>query len=278
MAGDWIKMRSGLLTNPKVIRMARILATDRFFMEWFTRGTRTQCDETVYEICDVTIVTRVTVGSLLSLWGAVNECASGDGFLKGMTLFEVDEMAGVPGFGEAMLAVGWVEEHDDGLLFPNFDEHNTVGKERSSGAKTGAQRTKEWRDRKAAMASVIGEKPPVTSDVTVTSQRDHREEKRREENKDIPPSAAKPAYSPGFLRFWEVWPASQRKEAKAECFKKWKAKNLEPIAGEIISHLLQAKETKKWRDGFDPAPLTYLNQHRWTDDVPAEQSLPVWET
>lgn len=179
MASEWIKMRSGLLTNPKVIRMARLLAQNRHFMEWWTRGTRTQCDVTVYELCDVTVVTRVTVGSLLSLWASVNECATGDGFVKGITLFEIDEMAGVPGFGDAMAAVGWVEEGHDGILFPNFHEHNTVGKERSTGAKTGSQRTKEWRERKA-QSPVTGD---AVSDVTVTSHVDHREEKRREEEK-----------------------------------------------------------------------------------------------
>lgn len=170
---DWIKMRSGLLTNPKVIRMARLLAEDRFFMNWWTRGTKTECDASVYEICDVTVVTRVTVGSLLSVWAAVNDCASQDGFVKGITLFEVDEMAGVPGFGNAMEAVGWVYETLDGLVFPNFHEHNTVGKERSSGAKTGAQRTREWRERKSSVTSI--------GDVTVTSRCDHREEEKREE-------------------------------------------------------------------------------------------------
>jgi len=176
MAGDWIKMRTGLLTNPKVIRMARLLAANKFFMDWWTRGTSVSCDETVYELCDVTVVTRVTVGSLLSVWASVNECAGADGFVKGITLFEVDEMAGVPGFGDAMEAIGWVEETDEGLVFPNFSEHNTTGKERSSSAKTGAQRTKEWRERNKAVTR--------HRDVAVTSQSDHREEKRREESKE----------------------------------------------------------------------------------------------
>jgi hypothetical protein len=178
MAGDWIKMRGTLITNPKVIRMARFLAESRQFMEWFTRGTGVTVGENVYELCDVTVVTRVTVGSLLGVWAAVNECANQDGFLKGITLFEVDEMAGVPGFGDAMALVGWIENLDGGIVFVNFSEHNTVGKERSTSAKTGAERTKEWREKK--------KKGGVTGDVTVTSQRDHREEKIREDSKQPP--------------------------------------------------------------------------------------------
>lgn len=178
MAGDWIKMRGALLTNPKVVRMGRHLASNKYFREWWTRGTNASCDETVYELCDVTVVTRVTVASLLSVWSAVNDAASKGGFIKGIGLFEVDEMAGVPGFGESMQLVGWLIERENGIEFPNFEEHNTIGKDRSSSAKTGAERTKEWRQKKRASDS-------VTSDVTVTSQSDHREEKRREEQ--IPP-------------------------------------------------------------------------------------------
>jgi hypothetical protein len=196
---DWIKMRSGLLTNPKVIRMSRLLATNRLFIAWWTRGTIAECQESVYEICDVTVVTRVTVGSLLSVWSAVNDCASGDGLVKGITLFEVDEMAGVPGFGDAMRAVGWVEEARNGLLFPNFEEHNTVGKDRSSKAKTGAERTKEWRQRRMSDGVTSDDESDVTGDghgdVTVTSQRDHREEKKREEKKDKTSSDSKAKFT-----------------------------------------------------------------------------------
>lgn len=178
MAGDWIKMRGSLVTNPKVIRMARFLAEDRCFQDWWTRGTQISCDDTVYEICDVTIVTRVTVGSLLAVWSAANECADKDGFIRGVTLFEVDEMAGVPSFGRALALVGWCVETDEGVQFPNFDEHNTVGKQRSSSAKTGAERTKEWRERKKDSTKTARD----NGDVTVTSHGDHREEKRREED------------------------------------------------------------------------------------------------
>lgn len=184
MAGDWIKMRSGLLTNPKVIRMARFLSENKEFMDWFTHGGDHMCDKTVYELCDATVVTRVTVGSLLGVWAAANECANQVGFLKGMSLLEVDQMAGVPGFGDAMALVGWVDESTDGLIFANFSEHNTVGRERSSSAKTGAERTKDWRESKKLKA--------VTGDVTVTSPSDRREEKRREDSKPpLSPSGEK---------------------------------------------------------------------------------------
>jgi len=196
---DWIKMRAGLLTNPKVIRMARFLASDRQFINWWLRGTnKVTCDESLYEICDVTVVTRVTVGSLLSLWSAVNESASKDNFVKGITLFEVDEMAGSPSFGDALVTVGWAEVRHDGIAFPNFGEHNVIEKSRSdkgSGPKTGAQRTKEWRERQMSLDVTENVTCDVTesdkSDVTVTD----RIEKKREEK---PSNAfALPEWVPG---------------------------------------------------------------------------------
>lgn len=203
---DWIKMRTGLLTNPKVIRMSRILANDRQFIDWWTRGTDADCETNIYELCDVTVVTRVTVGSLLSVWGSVNDCASKSGFVKGITRHEVDEMAGVPGFGSAMVTVGWLEERENGVVFPNFDEHNTVGKDRSSGAKTGAERTKEWRERQAQKVNSSDEHVTTSRDVTVTSQRDHREEESREEKKDLKPSAPSEKISLGDDGKWSGIP------------------------------------------------------------------------
>ncbi len=259
MAGDWIRMRASLVTNPKVIRMARLLAKNRSFMEWWTRGTQTRCDETVYEICDVTIVTRVTIGSLLPVWAQVNECASGDGFMNGATLFEVDEMAGVPGFGAAMAAVGWVEEVDGGLRFPSFHEHNSVAKQRSSLAKSGSERTKEWRDRKAKAAVEGVVTGDVTRDVTVTSLVDHREEKRREEKNN----SKKPSQPPdGFDEFWDLYPKKIDKPAAMRAFAKIAAK----AHPDLMNLLGQCTDSDQWRKQggqFVPNPATWLNRRDW---------------
>lgn len=71
-----------------------------------------------------------------------------------------------------------------------------------------------------------------------------------------------------FDRFWQAWPQSQRKVAKAKCLEIWKRKKLSSSAEKIIGHVLVMKTTKQWLEGFEPAPLTYLNQNRWEDDVP----------
>jgi hypothetical protein len=189
MAESWIRMRGSLVTNPKVIKMARVLLTDPEFLAWFANDGITLDPSHSVTRRHVSVVTRITVGALTPLWAMVNECAARDGILRDATLFEVDEMAGVPGFGRAMKAVGWLIELPDldGVEFPNFIEHNTVKESRSTGAKTDAERAKEYRERKKN-----GGSSDVTNGVTKNcdASRDTvtTEKRREEKNKEEPPT------------------------------------------------------------------------------------------
>lgn len=69
----------------------------------------------------------------------------------------------------------------------------------------------------------------------------------------------------GFSVFWDAWPKSPRKVAKAACLKKWQSLGLETYAVEIAAAVTALKDTKQWRGGFEPAPLTFLSQRRWED-------------
>lgn len=71
-----------------------------------------------------------------------------------------------------------------------------------------------------------------------------------------------------FQEFWESWPRTDRKTAKAECLKKWKLRGLDSVADQILLHVTAMKATKKWQDGYEPAPLTYINQKHWEDGLP----------
>ena len=88
-------------------------------------------------------------------------------------------------------------------------------------------------------------------------------------------SSARADMPPGFLRFWSAWPKSDRKVAKAECSKRWRSRGLEARADEIVAHVEAMRESRQWRDGYDPAPLTYLNQRRWEDGA-ADVPKPSW--
>jgi hypothetical protein len=75
-----------------------------------------------------------------------------------------------------------------------------------------------------------------------------------------------------FDRFWQIWPASQRKVDKSDCRKHWDKHNLDAKAEVIIAHVQAMKLTKQWKDGFEPAPSTYLNGKRWEDELPPTES------
>ena len=89
------------------------------------------------------------------------------------------------------------------------------------------------------------------------------------QNKNI--SSVTPTTS-RFNEFWASWPSSKRKVARAECEKKWFKLNLDKVADSIIASVGRLKNTEQWTTGFDPAPLTYINQRRWEDDAGQQQA------
>jgi hypothetical protein len=74
-----------------------------------------------------------------------------------------------------------------------------------------------------------------------------------------------------FDEFWNVWPASKRKVGKAAAAAKWQRLKLDDVADRIIKHVKALKTTEQWTTGFEPAPLTYINQRRWEDDAVVTQ-------
>lgn len=95
MAGDWIKMRCNLWDDPRVARL-----------------------------CDLTDSGEAAiVGGLYWLWASADQ-HSEDGMMPGLTARSIDRKTGIPGLGDALAAVGWVEFEDDGALIVRFEEHN----------------------------------------------------------------------------------------------------------------------------------------------------------
>lgn len=93
----------------------------------------------------------------------------------------------------------------------------------------------------------------------------------REEEKDIEIPRAR-------SRFGEFWLAYPKKVGKKPSEEKWKAKQLDRIADQILADIpLRHSRDRKWIDGFIPNPLTYLNQERWNDEIEEAQPLPTKE-
>ena len=78
-----------------------------------------------------------------------------------------------------------------------------------------------------------------------------------------------------FDEFWNTYP-NVRKNNKKGCLEKWQAKDLDLIADKVIGYVNMMKETKSWKEGFVPAPMTLLNQERW-DDGTVTNIRKVWE-
>lgn len=75
-----------------------------------------------------------------------------------------------------------------------------------------------------------------------------------------------------FDDFWAAYPNTPRRVAKAKCRALWKSKKLDEVGEDIIEHVRKMSTTRQWQDGYEPAPLTYLNQRRWEDGLPSSST------
>ena len=77
---------------------------------------------------------------------------------------------------------------------------------------------------------------------------------------------SKPVVRPSVSLFDEFWDESPKKVGKKPAFTKWKrlVNGSETLGREIISGLRRLKPT--WNPGYEPNPLTFLNQERWKDE------------
>lgn len=101
MAGDWIKMRGNLWDDPRVARL-----------------------------CDITNQGEAAIiGGLYWLWATADQ-HSEDGVMPGLTLRAISRKTGINGFGEALVEIGWLADHPEGVRIVRFDEHNGASAKR----------------------------------------------------------------------------------------------------------------------------------------------------
>jgi len=199
MAGDWIKMRIGIETDPAVFAIASRLKLDRFavvgrlsaFWGWMNQHS---------EDGSVTLAGNVTGNASGNVTGNAPDNATAD------SCGIIDTITGVSGFAEALQSVGWLIFTRAGFEIPSYDRYNrSSAKTRSANAIRQARYKEKQRAAKAAspppqtdgnalpnVTSNASVTPPVT--LPVTDENASREEKRREENNtknsSEPPQAA----------------------------------------------------------------------------------------
>jgi len=107
-----------------------------------------------------------------------------------------------------------------------------------------------------------GGRPKKTESVSESKPNDNPKKIQiQKENKDISSQATR------FGDFWSAWPTSKRKVGKGACEAKWNRLGLDPLADRIIASVTRLKASEQWTSGFEPAPLTYINQKRWEDEA-----------
>ena len=113
-----------------------------------------------------------------------------------------------------------------------------------------------------------GGRPKKTESETESKPNTNPKKIQNKNKKDI--TSAAPTR---FDEFWDAWPASKRKVARAAVLAKWEKHNLDEVADLIIANVNDLKTSEQWLGGYEPAPLTYINQRRWEDEYFPEQAI-----
>jgi hypothetical protein len=285
MGTDWIKMRTDLYRDPKVCVMADHLAEPDGQLAAHV-NQRCQCDMTVTR----NVMRNVVVGALVTVWGVMRHRGKryGDDLvMRGVTLAVLDDISDLPGFGEAMHAVGWVQQDENGIVFPRFFEelNHDPG---SDARQKNAERQRRYREKCNALRNVT---VAQRSDVEKS-----REEKSREEKEEppIPPADAgggsgdeqkkpkkkaaskdKTNLHPLFDRFWAAYP---RRTARADAEKAFaKLDPDESLLERMLAALAWQTPSEEWtKDNrkFVPYPASWLNAARWEDEPPKPAIAP----
>lgn len=174
----WIKMRSDLQVEPKMLILARELSKSKSFERWLGVAP-----------ADLTpaALSAVILGLLHSFWSRSREYGELDGddlVMKGVTLRDVSSWVSVSDFAEALGHIGWAKERVGETLevvLPNFAEWNV--------ALTPAQRQARYRVRK--QSDQDSNREAVTKTVTPASPKHpSAPSPRLEKKEEYIPSAA----------------------------------------------------------------------------------------
>ena len=168
MLRDWVKMRTDLYRDPKVVLIADRLNESVF--GWSV--TENNAGRNVTR----NVMRNATVGALVTVWGVMRHAGKriGDDLVvPKANLAVIDDIADMPGLGESMAFVGWAKVNADGVVLPAFFAENNVDPSEDRNAKN-AERQKRWREKQR-------EKRDVTRNVTDNVTSNTREEESRGE-------------------------------------------------------------------------------------------------
>lgn len=161
MAGDWIKLRTDLQSDPAVMRLSAVLKLDAF----------------------------AVIGRLAAVWVWADTHADRHGNVTLVSRDCLDSITQCPGFGAALEDVGWLKSNGGeggGITFPRFERHMGEGaKARAQAAKR--KRNQRERESRSSHGDVT-KKSRTDRDDSVTRGEERREEKKEEERPPLPPA------------------------------------------------------------------------------------------
>ncbi|MFO0843269.1 MAG: hypothetical protein U0797_12880 [Gemmataceae bacterium] len=306
MTSSWVKMRTDLPRDPRVLSIAEHLARHSPMVRALTQPPSRDGDVTA-ALRPVTVALAVT--SLLRIWTVAREQARAEGddqVLDCAGLDTLDHLAEVPGFGQAMAFVGWaVEETDDAgrprVRFPKLLRHNVAAEDRLK--EFSAERSRRYRQRRRDRDQAVRDPhgaavqpngsagpsdgvTPASRDGHVTASRNSTVQYSTSppnpqggDGASLSPSAPGKkrkreteveavAKDPGFQSFWAAYP---KRAGKYDAQRAWLKIKPAPGLVEVMLRAVAAQvKTDQWqRDGgqYIPHPATWLNGHKWEDEV-----------
>lgn len=241
----WIKMRTDLIGDPRVIQISRLLGID-----------------------EVTVI-----GHLYAFWSWADSHivadGSSDGHAIGVTPEWLDAHLRCPGFSQAMLDVEWVTfKSGGGITIPDFDVHM------SDSAKTRSLASERKRRQRAGVTVMSRSKRDKSVTAPSRSKCDKsvtREEESREDNTNpplIPPQSGGVNVPAAFDEWWAAYP---KKVGKQTAIRAWRRIKGKPPIKAMLEKLAEQIESEEWtKEGgmYILNPTRYLNHRRWEDEVP----------
>jgi hypothetical protein len=160
--GGWIKMEKDLLTDPRLLRIARWIEDDLQIEKTDTANKAWGCN--AWPLPGVTVL----LGALARIWMVADTHVGEDNVLA-LGIDEIDELVGLPGLCE-LLPIEWLQVIDsDHVKLPNFHAHNgTVAKETA----LTARRVTRYRNKKQRKG-VTGSNGQALPDRDLSQDLDH---------------------------------------------------------------------------------------------------------
>ena len=159
MAGDWIKIRTNLATDPAVKAIARALKLDPFSV----------------------------VGRLHAFWAWADQHTN-DGEIPWMTFEDIDDVADKRGFAAQLAAIGWLEQLENAVRLPHFERHNGDSAKRRAMEMEKKRRQREGDNAPPTCPAVVPMASGQNADKTGTREEKRRGEERRDTESDPAPA------------------------------------------------------------------------------------------